>query len=299
MQRIKLDVFQTLFTKNLTGNEIDFILALSHMQDERGCVCGLHYKEMMAETGMSAQAFYDCKKSLQEKRVIEVRPGKQDYDICLLGNDFTTYTKQDYSDKQVKYVKTNSKLFADRNWKRLKPAQKLLAMDLYHISRASKGRTYRIGRQNFLEKYADRRNPDGSIRRGKLGISERTLQKYLKMLKLYFYIGIKEGMYYITLRSVFAEEAVASENNQTYDRLVQVACRRNRIGACDKKEARQIRDVLVYYRKLLLEKNIYILDIFTRMIETINAQRIRPAKWKRYLKKSLFHKILREEYLFA
>ena len=94
-------------------------------------------------------------------------------------------------------------------------------------------------------------------------------------------------MYYITLRSVFAEEAVASENNQTYDRLVQVACRRNRIGACDKKEARQIRDVLVYYRKLLLEKNVYILDIFTRMIETINVQRIRPAKWKRYLKKSL------------
>ena len=71
------------------------------------------------------------------------------------------------------------------------------------------------------------------------------------------------------------------------------------IGACDKKEARQIRDVLVYYRKLLLEKNVYILDIFTRMIETINVQRIRPAKWKRYLKKSLFHKILREEYLFA
>ena len=86
---------------------------------------------------MSAQAFYDCKKSLQEKRVIEVRPGNQDYDICLLGNDFTAYTGQDYSEQKVKYVKTNSKLFADGNWKRLKPAQKLLAMDLYHISRAS------------------------------------------------------------------------------------------------------------------------------------------------------------------
>ena len=152
MQRIKLDVFQTLFTKNLTGNEIDFILALSHMQDERGCVCGLHYKEMMAETGMSAQAFYDCKKSLQEKRVIEVRPGNQDYDICLLGNDFTAYTGQDYSEQKVKYVKTNSKLFADGNWKRLKPAQKLLAMDLYHISRASKGRTYRIGQAELFGK---------------------------------------------------------------------------------------------------------------------------------------------------
>ena len=85
MQRIKLDVFQTLFTKNLTGNEIDFILALSHMQDERGCVCGLHYKEMMAETGMSAQAFYDCKKSLQEKRVIEVRPETRTMISACLG----------------------------------------------------------------------------------------------------------------------------------------------------------------------------------------------------------------------
>lgn len=297
MQRIKLDVFQTLFTKKLTGNEIDFILALSHMQDERGCVCGLHYKEMMEETGMSAQTFYDCKKSLQEKQVIEVHQGKQDYDIYLIGNDFTQYTEQDYAEKKVKYVKTNSKLFADLNWKLLKPAQKLLAMDLYHISRASNGRTYRIRRQNFLEKYADRRNLDGSIRRGKLGINERTLQKYLHMLKLYFYIGIKDGMYYITLRSKFAEEAVSSENNQTYDRLVKVACRRNRICEYDQVEARKIRDVLLYYRKTLLEKKVYILDIFGRMLETINVKRIYPSKWKRYLKKSLFHKILREEYL--
>ena len=87
MQKIKLEVFQTLFTKKLTGNEIDFILTLSHMQDERGCVCGLHYKEMMEKTGISTLAFYDCKKSLQEKKVIEERPGKQDYDIFLVGND--------------------------------------------------------------------------------------------------------------------------------------------------------------------------------------------------------------------
>lgn len=35
MQRIKLDVFKTFFQKNLTGNEIDFLIALSHIQTHR------------------------------------------------------------------------------------------------------------------------------------------------------------------------------------------------------------------------------------------------------------------------
>lgn len=36
MQRIKLDVFHSLFEKELTGNEIDFIIALTHLQNGRG-----------------------------------------------------------------------------------------------------------------------------------------------------------------------------------------------------------------------------------------------------------------------
>ena len=33
MQRIKLDVFHSLFEKELTGNEIDFIIALTHLAE--------------------------------------------------------------------------------------------------------------------------------------------------------------------------------------------------------------------------------------------------------------------------
>lgn len=36
MQRIKLEVFKEFFKKDLTGNEIDFLIALTYVQDNRG-----------------------------------------------------------------------------------------------------------------------------------------------------------------------------------------------------------------------------------------------------------------------
>lgn len=84
MQRIKLEVFKKFFEKNLTGNEIDFLIALTYVQDNRGIARGVFYRDMMAVTGMSTQAFYDCKRSLEEKGVISVQRREQDYDITLI-----------------------------------------------------------------------------------------------------------------------------------------------------------------------------------------------------------------------
>lgn len=70
MQRIKLDVFKSWFDKNLTGKEIDFLLVLSFYQDKRGITRGVYYKDMMREGKMSAQTFYDCKRSLTEGSVL-------------------------------------------------------------------------------------------------------------------------------------------------------------------------------------------------------------------------------------
>lgn len=292
MQRIELSVFKNLFGKSLTGNEIDFIITLSHMQDEQGNVCGLYYKEMMQETGMSAQAFYDCKKSLQEKGLIEVQKGINDYNITLIGNDFSQYTNEDYKTGKVRYVKTNCKLFTSKNWKKLKPAQKLLAMDLLHISKASSGRTHRIGRKKFIEKYA---GPEGI-----LGINERTLQKYIKMLKLFFYIGIKDGMYLITLRSCFAEDITkTAETTITFSRVLEAMCRRNKIIEPNRKEVKGIVKLLCDNRKKLLQGSVYIPEIFSRMLEVINQRVLNRKKWKRYLKASLFNKLLRDEFLIA
>lgn len=298
MQRIELKVFKSFFQKELTGKEIDFIVALSHLQDIRGEVFGLHYKDVMQEAGMSAQSFYDCKKSLQEKGIIQVREGIFDYDITLIGNDFSIYTGEDYQSGKVSYVKTNCKMFSDRNWKKLKPAQKLLAMDLLNISKASSGRTHRIGREKFIKKYANTVNADGTEQRGLLNISPRTLQKYMKMLKLYFYIGMKDGMYLITLRSHFAEEIVQNENDVTYKHVLAAACRRHRIAG-DSREAAGILNLLCNNRDKLARAAVYIPDIFKRMLEVINQRRADKRKWKRYLKASLFNKLLQDEFLTA
>lgn len=44
---------------------------------------------------MSVQTFYDCKKSLTEKEVIQVTKGVNDYDITICDNNFTMYTYKD------------------------------------------------------------------------------------------------------------------------------------------------------------------------------------------------------------
>lgn len=299
MRRIKLSLFKSLFEKNLTGNEIDFILAISHYQNNAGVVCGMHYREMMAKTGMSAQAFYDCKKSLQEKGIIEASKGYRDYDIIMLDNDFSVYSEEDYENGKVPaYVSTDKRMFFDFNWKKLKPRQKLLAIDLFNINMAGQ-RAFRIGRKMFFEKYADGKWPDGSKRKGLLGITERTLQKYLKLLQLYFYIGLKDGIYYITLRRTFSKKEAKSSQEGTLGYLFKTSCRRNRIGSIDidEKEKRDILNTFYIRRKSLMNGQAFsrVPGLFRRMLEILNEDIPNEQKWKRRLKASLFHKLLKKE----
>ena len=284
MQRIKLELFKTFFEKNLTGNEIDFLIALTYVQDNRGVARGVFYRDMMAVTGMSTQAFYDCKRSLETKGVISVQRKEQDYDITLIGNDFSGYTEEDYQLGNVKYIRTNMKLFRDINWNKLKPAQKLLVMDLVNINTASSMRTYRITRKKFIEKYTEL-----------LQVTGRTLQKYMKFLKLYFYVGLKEGMYYITLRKQFSSSITRTESDEVNRHLLNTACRRNRIKEQDEKEAADILAVISRYRKEIQNSFCDVIDIFEQMIEVMNSSIPRRSKLKRRLKASLYHKLLREE----
>lgn len=307
MQKIKLDVFKSWFGKNLTGKEIDFLITLSFYQNERGLVQGVHYKEMMEEAEMSVQTFYDCKRSLMEKGVItsSVMNGTGDYDIVINGNDFSAYTQEDYNKGQVKYLRMNAYLFRDVNFKKLKPKQKLLVMDMYHIQNAGAPRTvqaYRIRRENFVKKYANGVNEDGTQRKGLLDVTERTLQKYLKMLKLYFFVGIKDGIYFFTLRKSFQKKA-AEENTEAMSHLLMAACRRNRITDADKQEAekraykkewKDILYILLNHRNQIVEKSIDVSEIMHKMIEVINVSVLNPRKWKRRLKASLFAKLLKE-----
>lgn len=307
MQKIKLDVFKSWFGKDLTGKEIDFLIALSFYQNERGIVRGVYYKDMMEDAEMSVQTFYDCKRSLMEKGVITatVMDGTGDYDIVINGNDFSLYTQEDYNKGQVKYLRMNAYLFRDINFKKLKPKQKLLVMDLYHIQNAGAPRcvqAYRIRRENFIKKYANGTNPDGTQRKGLLDITERTLQKYLKMLKLYFSVGIKEGIYFFTIRKQFQKKA-AEENTVAMAHLLKTACRRNKITDEDKEEAekkvykkewKDILYILLNHRKEIVDQEIDVGRILCDMIQVLNASRLNKRTWKRRLKASLFAKLLKE-----
>lgn len=298
MQKIKLDVFKSWFEKDLTKKEIDFLIVLSFYQNECGIVYGVHYDEMMREAGMSAQTFYNCKKSLVKKGIISSTGIWGDYDITVNGNDFTCYTQEDYKEGRVKYLRMNAYLFRDVNFKRLKAKQKLLVMDLFHIQNAGAPRgvqAYRIHRENFIKKYANVKNPDGSVSRGLLDITERTLQKYLKMLQLYFSIGLKDGMYFFTIRKQFQKKA-AEENTVAMEHLLHAACRRNHIGKENQTE-QEWKDtiyVLLNNRRELTRRCIDVGEIIKEMIRIINVEIINPRKWKRRLKASLFAKLLYE-----
>lgn len=257
MQRIKLNVFKSWFDKNLTGKEIDFLLVLSFYQDKRGVTRGVYYKDMMREGKMSAQTFYDCKKSLTEKGVISSVEGQDDYDITLIGNDFTIYEKEDYEEGKVKYLSTTYHLFRDPYFRTLKPKQKLLVMDLLNIQMAGRPNgvnTYRIYRENFIKKYANIKQNDGTKSKGLLDITVRTLQKYFKLLKHYFSVSLKNGMYFFTLKSKFAKSGVShtTENHITTQHLVKAACRRNKIKDPDAKEQEKIEKVLENREKEVL-----------------------------------------------
>lgn len=288
MQRIKLDVFRSLFEKNLTGKEIDFLIVLSFYQDKRGVVQGMHYRKMMEEAGMSAQSFYDCMRSLDEKEVVHAVGVHNDYDITFVGNDFTLYNDEDYKQGRVKYLSTNCRLFRDCNFRHLKPKQKLLVMALYQIQSAGAPngvQSYRIGREKFYQKYTRL-----------LDVSCRTLQKYLKMLKLYFSIGLKDGIYYFTMRKNFLKRAETSrtEKEIVMRQILEAACRRNKVNNPDPKEQKEILQTLSYREKDLLKYFVDVSGIIRQMIAVINVAVMNPRKWKRRLKSSLFTRLFNE-----
>ena len=74
---------------NVTSKEIDFLLYIARFQNEYGIIKGIYYRDIMDYIHVSHQTFYDCKKSLEEKGIIEcVKNSYYDWDIVILDNNF-------------------------------------------------------------------------------------------------------------------------------------------------------------------------------------------------------------------
>lgn len=220
MQKLYNKLIQKFINKKLTGYEIDFILYISQYQDDSGKITGVYYKDVIKALGMSAQEFYDVKNSLIKKGIIKsIKNSYWDHDIQILDNDFSNPDR----DVHKGYLSTNQDIFYNQAFKELKPNAKLLAMEFMNITLATKMNTgsncHKIGVDKFYEKYMSL-----------FGVTKRAVQNYLKELRTFFSIGIKEGLYYITPKKlVYRTLGRKSENEKYNENEVVVACRRKKV----------------------------------------------------------------------
>lgn len=166
MQKIKYGVLDKLLRADLSRAEMDFILHISHYQDDTGCVSGIYYRDICEALQISYQTFYDVLRSLQAKEIIKVdKAFYGDWDVTILDNSFQNGI--------TGYVSTGDDLFLDPEFQKCGPQEKLLALEFLKIAKnPSNGGKYRIGKEKLLEKY------------GKLfSVTKRIILRYLHRLK--------------------------------------------------------------------------------------------------------------------
>ena len=275
MQKLKNSIIAKMIKARLTNKEIDFLIYVSRFQNDDGVVSGVYYKEVCENMHMSVQGFYDVKNTLIRKGFIRSEKNSPtDHDITILDNAFLTE-----NDIKAGYVNTNHNIFFHEKYARLKAGAKLLAMELMKLSYAGTGEC-RIGTEKFYKKYTQL-----------FGVSKRVMRIYLMQLKIFFSIGIKEGIYYIRPKNiVYRQLGQASENDNYAAHNVDVICRRNRIQEAGKKEKKDICTLLKQYRKQAQEVRQDIVEMLMRAVEgSLELAGVR------ILKPKLVHKLLREE----
>lgn len=105
MQKIKYGVLDKLLRADLSRAEMDFILHISHYQDDTGCVSGIYYRDICEALQISYQTFYDVLRSLQAKEIIKVdKAFYGDWDVTILDNSFQNGITGYVREKAQKYA---------------------------------------------------------------------------------------------------------------------------------------------------------------------------------------------------
>lgn len=277
MQKLKNSVIDRMLQERLKKAEIDFLIEISHYQDDSGRIYGVYYKDICAATGISYETFYTSLHSLEERGFVKTEKNYYgDWDITILDNDFS------YPDAVKEgYISTGHDIFYNTAFRKLKAGEKLLALQFLKIAGA--GKRYHIGVQLLYEKYCKL-----------LGITKRTLQVYLGTLKSFFSIGIKSKMYWITpLVAVFKNAAPRDAQNFA-GHIGRVACRRNRASYTQD----SWRDTTELIRQYAQQLQGVVAEVFMRAVST-SIERINESvgdkrKWNRQLNPKFIHKIIRE-----
>lgn len=278
MQKLKNRVLDKMLQAHLTKAEVDFILELSHFQDDFGKIYGVYYKSVCEAIGVSYQTFYVTMLSLVDKGLISLdKAFYGDWDITIRDNDFS------YQEALKEgYINTGHDIFYNKHFKQLKANEKLLAMQFLKICGA--GKNYHISVDNFYEKYAKL-----------LQVTKRTLQVYINKLKVFFSIGIKNSMYWITPRVAAFKSNAPSDLQNFSKHLGGVACRRNRATYTQESLKDTIDLIRQYGETLGIKIARAFLNAVDDSIRKVNAGISNKSKWDRQLRPKFIHKIIRKE----
>ena len=161
--------------KNMTRTEWQlFEFLVVHQEETTARVEGVYYRDVLQETGMCKQSFYNAMNGLQEQGIIAVEKNSGiDYDITICGNDFPWKgnPKETYQDGYVSLARDG---FKSRHYKHLNGHEKYLVFEFLHRTHEGRG-SFRIGKQNFYDEWT-----------AALGVTARVLRSYLHHLKSFF-----------------------------------------------------------------------------------------------------------------
>lgn len=288
MQKISLKVFEKMTSAGLSGLEIDFLLEIGKKQDISGCVRGVYYRDLTEELHCSIQQFYNLLHSLSAKKIISyTKATYYDYDVVILDNDFSG--EDSY---RQGYISLNKGLFR-KKFRELKANEKLLAMELF---RRQDTQYRKIKKPSLCFKLETMMQSFTKF----LGVTARVLKRYLKALKDYFSIGIKDGYYYITpLKATYSRDEEAPTDDQIYSRNeVKAVCRRNRIEEGSAEALKETASYIQQYACLAHDAGLDVVEVVTSCIlrsvdKTYQTFRARERK----LEPLLIHKLIRMEIL--
>ena len=283
MQKIKYCVLDKLLRADLSRAEMDFILHISHYQDDSGCVSGIYYRDICNALQISYQTFYDVLHSLQEKEIIAVTKAYYgDWDVTILDNSF--------QDGITGYVSTGDDLFLDPEFQKCGPKEKLLALEFLKIAKnPSNGGKYKIGKEKLYEKYCKL-----------LSVTKRVFLRYLHRLRKFFSMIVTEGIYYIRPGKNYREKNKGRTDTELLrEHVKRFVLRRNR-ATYTEEEGKDVARLLTQYASTVPDIRLLIRLISEAVLESI---RIRNAgirnryKWNRRLNPKFVHKILQEKIL--
>lgn len=293
MQKIKTSICKKLISEDLTETALCLMLYIAGMQDEKGLVVGVHYKEMCRELGFAVQTFYNALYLLKEKGFIDCQKNsRDDLDVRILNNDFSD---RDFS---CGYLSLRSPVFDPGIMRKLKAREIQMLIDLTMLCRSNGGR-WMIGKDMCYKRYQEL-----------FGVSARAVQKYLHAMKKFFDIFWRRSksdgriLYIFSLKRVSSGGRKLQSDEKILDEhFVKVESRRHRIKDAEPDEIRQTAALIRQYKAIAERNRLEILTLLRECIEDslaiINEFKSRREKKEYMLRPKLIHKLLRNRLCMA